>query len=219
MSTPYELGGYTNLKRRTREALVAAARDLVARGLTPTVEEVAAAAAVSRTTAYRYFPNQTALLVAAHPEVGARSLLEPDASALDPAARLDPVARLDIVIDRFLEIILTTESQQRTMLRISLDTDKALGAELPLRQGRAIAWIAEALEPLRGLLTPLQIHQLALAIRSAVGIEALVWLCDVAGLSRSEAAELMRWSARSLLQAALTSGPPPGGDPQQVGHP
>ena len=35
-------------------------------------------------------------------------------------------------------------------------------------------------------------------------IEALIWLCDVAGLSRDEAKELMMWSAHSLLRAILT---------------
>ena len=58
-------------KGRTRAALVEAARDLVAAGQTPTVEAAAQAAAISRTTAYRYFPNQRALLLAAHPETGA----------------------------------------------------------------------------------------------------------------------------------------------------
>lgn len=48
-----------------------------------------------------------------------------------------------------------------------------------------------------------ELRRLTLAIRSAVGIEALVWLTDVAGLSRKEAAELMRWSASALLDAAL----------------
>jgi AcrR family transcriptional regulator len=68
MSTAYERSGRTHQKARTRAALVAAARSLVAQGgATPTVEEAAAAAAVSRTTAYRYFPSQTALLIAAHP--------------------------------------------------------------------------------------------------------------------------------------------------------
>jgi hypothetical protein len=42
-----------------------------------------------------------------------------------------------------------------------------------------------------------------LAIRTAIGIEALVWLTDVAGLSRPEAIKNMRWSAQSLLQATL----------------
>jgi hypothetical protein len=30
-----------------------------------------------------------------------------------------------------------------------------------------------------------------------------VWLTDIAGLSRDQAAEVMRWSTRSLLHAAL----------------
>ena len=80
-------------RRRTHAALVAAARDLVAEGLTPTVEDAAARADVSRTTAYRYFPNRTALLVAAHPEVATdespRRRTRPD----DPGARLRAGAR------------------------------------------------------------------------------------------------------------------------------
>ena len=79
---------------------------------------------------------------------------------------------------------------------------------LPLRQGRAIAWITEALEPLRDQLTDAGLRRLVLAIRSAVGIEALVWLTDIAGLSRPEAVTLMRWSAQGLLTAALSAEPP-----------
>jgi hypothetical protein len=45
--------------------------------------------------------------------------------------------------------------------------------------------------------------RLVLAIRSATGIEALVWLTDVAGLSREEATALMRGSAQALLESAL----------------
>ena len=72
-----------------------------------------------------------------------------------------------------------------------------------LRQGRAIGWFREALEPLHGELEDAQLDRLVLAIRSATGIEALVWLTDVAGLSRAEAQDLMCWSARALLEAAL----------------
>ena len=55
VSIPYELNGRIDQKRRTRDALIAAARDLVADGATPTVEGAAEAASISRTTAYRYF--------------------------------------------------------------------------------------------------------------------------------------------------------------------
>ncbi|MFA6577341.1 MAG: TetR/AcrR family transcriptional regulator, partial [Nocardioides sp.] len=77
-------------------------------------------------------------------------------------------------------------------------------SKLPLRQGRAIGWITEALEPLRGQLTDDGLHHLVLAIRSAIGIEALVWLTDIGGLSRHDATALMRQSAQALLQAALS---------------
>ncbi len=194
MSTSYELAGRTSQKQRTRNALVDAARDLVERGMTPTVEEAAEAAAISRTTAYRYFPNQAALLVAAHPETEVESLLPDDAPD-------DPAARLDAVVQAFMRLIVSTEPQQRTMLRLSLDPNRA--GPLLLRQGRAIRWIEEALEPCRAQISAPDLRHLVLAIRSAIGIEALVWLVDVAGLTRDEARELMRWSASALLQSAL----------------
>jgi len=195
MSIPYELNGRTRQKHRTRTALVAAARELVAEGETPTVDEAAARASISRTTAYRYFPNQRALLVAAHPEIEVRSLL-PDTAPSDVAARLDAV------VTAFLHLIVDTEAQQRTMLRLSLDPDPSHRGELPLRKGRAIGWIGEALSPLRGQMGERDLRRLILAVRSAAGIESLVWLTDIAGLSRKQAVELMRWSAGALLRSA-----------------
>jgi AcrR family transcriptional regulator len=195
VSTAYELNGRTSQKRRTREALVAAARGLVAHGHAPTVEDVAEAASISRTTAYRYFPNQRALLAAAHPETAAESLLPDDAPN-------DVAARLDLVVAAFTRIIAETETQQRTMLRLSLEASAAERAQLPLRQGRAIKWIEEALSPLQPAMSESEVHRLAIAIRSAIGIEALVWLTDVASLPRDDATTLMRWSAQALLEAA-----------------
>ena len=196
MATAYELNGRTRQKQRTRSALVAAARDLVTEGETPTVDEAAARASVSRTTAYRYFPNQRALLVAAHPEIEAQSLLP-------ASAPTDVAARLDAVVATFLRLIVDTEAQQRTMLRLSLDPDPSHRGELPLRKGRAIGWIGEALSPLRGVMSERDLRRLIFAIRSAAGIEALVWLTDIAGLSRKEAVQLMRWSAGALLRSAM----------------
>jgi AcrR family transcriptional regulator len=197
VSTPYELTGRTRQKQRTRDALVAAARGLVAQGgAAPTVEAAAEAASVSRTTAYRYFPTQKALLVAAHPEIAASTLVPDDAGD-------DPEARLLGAVDAFIRIVVDSEHHQRTMLRFSLDPDIA-PESLPLRQGRAIIWFEEALAPLRPRLTDAEIHRLALSVRSAVGIESLVWLTDIAGLTREDAAERMRWSAQALLLHALS---------------
>ncbi|MCW2810340.1 MAG: Transcriptional regulator, TetR family, partial [Friedmanniella sp.] len=147
-----------------------------------------------------------ALLVAAHPET-TTSTLVPDGAGDDPEARLVGA------VDAFIQIIVDTEQQQRTMLRLSLDP-KTPGQALPLRQGRAITWFEEALAPLRPQFTDSEIRRLALAIRSGVGIESLVWLTDIAGLTRQEAAERMRWSARALLRQALSEA-----DRSRVGSP
>ena len=52
-------------------------------------------------------------------------------------------------------------------------------------------------------MTEVQVHRLALAVRSAVGIESLVWLVDVGGVTRDDAAGIMLSSARALLHQAV----------------
>jgi AcrR family transcriptional regulator len=201
MSIPYESSGRTAQKRRTRDALVQAAQGLFAAGVTPTVDETARAASVARTTAYRYFPNQRELILAAQPEVGTTTMLP-----YDPPQ--DPAMRLDSVVRNFTAMIAETEAQQRATLRLSLEPD-AEARPLPLRQGRAIAWITEALQGLSDELSDEEVDRLVLAVRATIGIEALVWLVDVAGLSRSEARDLMQWSAQALLHYAIHEQPPP----------
>ena len=98
--------------------------------------------------------------------------------------------------------IVASEAQYRTVLRLSLEEGRDKST-LFLRQGRAIKWIEEALEPARATLGKAHLRRLVLAVRASVGIEALVWLTDVAGLSREEAMRNMQWSARALLRAAL----------------
>jgi hypothetical protein len=91
------------------------------------------------------------------------------------------------------------EPELRASLRLSLEPSTR--ETLPLRQGRAIRWIEDALSTLR--MPKSDQHRLALAIRATIGIEAFVWLTDVGGLSKRDAAELMRSSARTLLRAAI----------------
>jgi AcrR family transcriptional regulator len=196
MSIPYELTGRSNQKMRTRSALIDAARQLLAEGVTLTVERTADRAAISRTTAFRYFPNQRALLVATYPQLDEQSLL-------GPGAPEDPVARLDAVVRLFTRQVLKFEPELRAQLHLALEPGPKRPDELPLRQGRGIGWIEEALSPLRKLIPEPERHRLVLAIRATTGIEALVWLTDVAGISRREAVDIMRSSARTLLRSAI----------------
>lgn len=194
MAVPYENTGRTNQKSRTRTALVTATRKLLAQGAIPTVEDAAQAADISRTTAYRYFPNQRALLAAVRPEIDRETLLP------DPAPT-DPRERLDLVMRECVRINLEWEPELRTSLRLSLDP--AAGNPSPLRRGRVIGWIEHALAPLRISHPDIDIHRLAIAIRSATGIESFIWLVDIAALPRPEAAEILCATARALLNEAL----------------
>jgi AcrR family transcriptional regulator len=192
-AVPYETTGRTHQKSRTRLALVEAARDLLAEGLTPRVEDAAERSGISRTTAYRYFPNQRFLLVAAQPHIEPDTLLGDDAPA-------DPQARLDAFMAAFTRYNVRWEPQLRAALRLSLEP----GAGRPLlRQGQAVPWIEDALAPLGRSHPHIDRHELAVAIRSAAGIEALIWLRDIAGQSRQQAARTVRRTAQAMLEAAL----------------
>jgi AcrR family transcriptional regulator len=156
----------------------------------------AAEAAIGRTTAYRYFPNGRALVAATFPEIEMDSLLGEDPPE-------DPPARLEIVAEVMARSIIEHEPEYRAQLRLALEDEPAGGESLPLRRGRRIAWIEDALSPLRGRMPEGEIRRLAYGIGATIGIEAFVWLTDIGGLSREEAAEVMRSNALALLRSAL----------------
>lgn len=199
MVVPYEQTGRVNQKARTRDALIAAARELLSQGITPTVERAAAEAAVSRTTAYRYFPNQWALIVAAYPHIEERSLLGPEPPK-------DLVARLEIVADDQTRRILTYESEMRAVLRLSLEGVRP--PEVPMHRGLRISWIEDALAPLRGQMPEDKLRRLVYGIGATLGIEAFVWLTDIARLSREQAVAIMCSNALGLLQSAIPADAP-----------
>jgi AcrR family transcriptional regulator len=195
VTVPYERTGRVSQKARTREALIGGARSLLAQGVTPTMEGAAAAASISRTTAYRYFPSLRDLLVAAYPHIEQESLLGPDPPA-------DPVARLELAAVNQTERILKYEAEQRTVLRLSLESP-AERPDVPMNRGMRIGWIEDALAPLRGKLPDEELRRLVLGIGATLGIEAFVWLTDIAGLPREQAVAVMRSNAAALLRSAL----------------
>src|ERR671937_889108 len=204
MNVPYESTGRVNQKARTRDALIAAARELLAQGVVPTMEGAAAAAAISRTTAYRYFPSARELIVAAYPHVEQQSLLGPKPPD-------DPVARLEVVAESHIRRILANEAQMRAVLRLSLEGVRP--PELPMHRGLRVAWIEDALAPLRGQMPDDELRRLIHGIGATLGIEAFAWLTDIAGRPREEAAAIIRANALVLLRAAIAenNGPATSG--------
>jgi hypothetical protein len=97
-----------------------------------------------------------------------------------------------------------SEPQQRAMLRLSLGE---VPHELPLRQGRAIPWFIEALEPMAESIGEEGVRRLALALRAACGIETRVWLSDVAGLAPAQVSALQQWMVDALVRQGLETPP------------
>jgi AcrR family transcriptional regulator len=199
VTVTYDQIGRVNQKARTREALVAATRELLSQGVSPTMEGVADAASVSRTTAYRYFPNQRALLTATYPHIEEASLL-----GREPPQ--DPAARLAIVVEDQGRRILAYEPEMRAVLRLSLEVTDSDGPELPMHRGLQIGWIEDALAPLRGHLPQDELRQLVYGIGATLGIEAFVWLTDIGKISREDAVAIMRVNALRLLASAIPNG-------------
>jgi hypothetical protein len=101
-----------------------------------------------------FHPNQRSLLLAAQPQLQPQTLLPDDAPH-------DLNARLDVFMDAFTRYNYAWEPQLRTALRLSLEP----GNETPvLRQGRAIGWAEQALEPLHDTHPHIDTRHLATAI-------------------------------------------------------
>jgi len=175
--------------------------DLMQRGETPSVSEAAEAAGVSRATAYRYFPSQTALVQSVVDEA-LGPILNWSSDSEDAEERVDDLLRSSS--DRIVEF----ESTFKAALKLSLEQwaqDRAgtLGAEPAFKRGHRVELLQKAIQPLRKRLGAAHFSRLAKALSLTYGLEVLIVLKDLWGLDSKEMQSVARWAARSLVQAAL----------------
>ena len=200
--------GRVNQKRRTRDAIVRAARELMDGGEAPTVAQAAEHAQVGRTTAYRYFPTQESLLL----EISVNADVdEIEALVAQPLADESPVDRLLALLGLLNQHVLADEVQYRTSTRLYLDlwlAARAGGDEDPVvREGRRSRWIETTLAPLRDALPVATWDRLVAALTVVAGAEAMIVLRDIARVDGEHALEVSDWAMRALLAAALVEPP------------
>jgi AcrR family transcriptional regulator len=194
--------GRTRQKLRTRRQILAAAASLIATGQQPTVAEAADAAEVSRRTAYRYFPTQAKLLTEAALE-GLRLPMEAAlAEAPDGSTLRDVETRVLALIDNMQALAIRHEALLRTMIHQTV-LERASAAQ-PRRGTRRIDWLESAIKPLRARLSAKAYDQLVSALALCGGIEALLVLRDVRGLSERDAIDVSRWAARAMVRQSLS---------------
>jgi len=200
--TPGEPGRAAQ-RRRTRKAIVAAAAGLLAQGRTPSVNEVAEAAEVSRRTVYMYFPTLEQLLIDAALLSVTRDTVD---AALDALQDDDDVERRVETMARAVHrLFAETEQQGRTLLRLTVESGGSdRPPDQPVRGYRRVEWIERALAPLRGRLDAARFERLVSGLAMVIGWEALIVERDVRALSLDEAEEISVWAARALVRATLS---------------
>jgi AcrR family transcriptional regulator len=189
-----DAGQRVNQRKRTRKDLLQAAARLAKQGRSPSLDEIAAEALVSRATAYRYFPSVEALIAEA-----ALDVVTPDPETLfSQKSGDDPVARLDQVDTALHDVVVANEPAFRVMLANSLQHR----SDTPPRQNRRTPLIAAALAPARKQFKPSSIDVLEKALAVMIGTEAMIVFKDVLQLDDAEARKVKRWAIRALVEAA-----------------
>lgn len=194
------LANRENQRKRTRRDLLEAALEISGSSRTPSLEEVAEAAGVSRATAYRYFPNIDALLAEA-----SLHLAFPDADDVYASAANDPVDRLCHAQQAVDHMIAEHEVALRTMVA-GAARHAASHSDLPARQNRRLPLIAAALEPFASEFDPTSLDKLQKALALVIGTEAMLVFKDVLRLTDDEAHAVKAWIIRALVSAARKPG-------------
>jgi AcrR family transcriptional regulator len=185
--------------RRTRKAILEAAMAMLAAGRTPTVNDVAAAADVSRRTIFLYFPTFDQLLIDA--TVGALSQADVDRAVEAPAGPGAVPARVEALVRALQRVTPDVERLGRSLIRLTVETPPSDDAT-PRRGYRRVEWLETAVAPWRDRLTAGERRRLVCALAMVAGWEALIVQRDVCGLTVAEGEALSVWAAHALLDAA-----------------
>jgi AcrR family transcriptional regulator len=193
-------------KERTRSDLLRAARDMRAEGKVPTVSDVADAAKISRTTAYRYFPTQELLLA----EASAEPLIDAVRQAIAAVANEnDVVRRVDAVFAKLVPLMLQHEPELRTLAKIALERslEETHERNIPLLSARWIAAWDGVLEPLRREVTPKNYALMVRSLGTLLSVETLNVIRDACDLDEESTIRAIRSAARAMIEGFLSTTP------------
>jgi AcrR family transcriptional regulator len=158
---------------------------------------------VTRRTVYQYFPTLEHLLIDATLGLLDQSAVDEAIAAADPAG--DAEARVVAMVTALAALSTEQLPLGRQLVRLTVEAP-AGEPDSPRRGYRRVAWLETALEPLRSRLAPAEFERLVSALALVIGWEARIVLTDVRGLPADAQLDVQLWTARALIQAALTSG-------------
>ena len=197
---PQTGSGRVNQKKRTHDAIVRAAAELMSSGRDLTMPEIAKAALVSEATAYRYFPDLASLLR----EAMADQLPDPARALAAATSSQDPVERVAAATEYLIRHVITRQGAVRAMIAATIVKPGAATTRPGLRFGLIDAALAP-LEPTLGAADPAAFARLKLGLSVVVSAEAYFSLIDLQGLDPETAIAGLVHAASTLTRAALTA--------------
>ncbi|CQI00377.1 TetR family transcriptional regulator [Yersinia enterocolitica] len=186
----------TTIRARTRRLLIDTAMSMYEQGAFPSITEVANAAQLSRATAYRYFPTQSALVSAMVDEsLGPILAWQPTQS--DARQRIAEL--LSFAYPRMLQ----HEGVLRAALHLSLqqwaDNRSNPNNEEKLIRGNRKRLLKLAVEPLEGKLTPAALQRVIHAFSLIYGSEVFMVLKDIWHLDDAGIQDVTQWMGKAIL--------------------
>lgn len=202
MNPPGDPGEPSGPRERTLRLLRAAARELLRTGGPLTVPAAAELAGVSRATAYRYLPNNDAVVLHATMSLADDPLDDTDWAPPSASSPTDIGPRAADLVRATAAWAFDHETELRTMLRISLEPERE---HVKPRRGLTNRgrWIAALLEGLPSDVPKDARDRLANALIPLFGSDAIVWTTDLADLPREQAIDLLVWMAQVLVKATV----------------
>jgi len=205
MESSPETGAPSGPRERTLRLLREAGRELLRTGRPLTVPAAAKLAGVSRATAYRYFPNNDAVVLHASMSLADDPLTDLDWAPPTATSPSELGARAAELVRVTAGWAFDHETELRTMLRLSLGPEwqNVLPRRGLTNRGR---WIAALLDGLPSEVQPAARERLAVALIPLFGSDAVVWTTDMAHLTRDQAVEVLVWMAQALIAATCQAG-------------
>jgi len=196
MESSHGAGALSGPRERTMRLLREAARELLRTGGPLTVPAAAELAGVSRATAYRYFPNNDAVVLHASMSLSEDPLNDLDGTPSGAASPDELGVKAEELVRATAAWAFDHETELRTMLRLSLAPERE---NVKPRRGLTNRgrWIGVLLDGLPSDVPSAARDRLAAALVPLFGSDAVVWTTDMADLSREEAIDLLTWMAKS----------------------
>ncbi|WP_454878969.1 TetR/AcrR family transcriptional regulator [Serratia inhibens] len=190
----------THTRARTRKLLLDSAMVLFDGGTFPSITELALHAQVSRATAYRYFPTQSALVAAVVAE------------SLGPILEWQPTDDdAGVRIQQLLSFAYPQMEQHEGALRAALQLSLQQWAEArsstikpieKLVRGNRKRLLKLAVEPLQDKLPPEALQKVIHSFSLIYGSEVFLVLKDIWGLDLGGIQDVTQWMAKAIIRQA-----------------